>query len=349
MAMKRMVSAMVVFLSIFWFTGLGLAAGIPGATDKVQGASLLVPFFEVGINDSTHPENTLLVLWAINTPAGGITIHYHVWDIDGNAVSLYGNVDLDAVTSWSAAMRDLIASAGSSVKTALTDSSGNYYRGFVTIDAVTEDTTLSPTESGYPLGTGNHLEGYIYYTRLAQGSTNGLTMIPLEEVGTSVDTYLHGFYSSSDGREEIDVEARACASALATGDTCSAHTNISAIRSRVFLDPTFNASTRIIIFLWDPGETEGISKWCDTEGCDTTYDYRHYDESGNTVDSGSLRLDHVVNVIDVSGTDNGFFRINNIPGGEGDWQVYAFSLTNAEPPSGASANWDAILESYIRP
>jgi hypothetical protein len=347
--MKRMVSAMVVFLSIFWFTGLGLAAGIPGATDKVQGASLLVPFFEVGINDSTHPENTLLVLWAINTPAGGITIHYHVWDIDGNAVSLYGNVELSNTEGWSTSMRDLIASASPSVKSALTDAGEDYYRGFVTIDVVTEDTTKSPIESGYPLGTGNYLEGWIYYTRLAEGSTNGLTMIPIEEVGTGVDTYLHGFYSSSDGREEIDVEARACAAALATGDTCSAHANISTIRSRVFLDDSFNASTRIIVFLWDPGVTEGISQWCDTEGCDTTYDYWRYDENGNRVQDTSISLNHVVNVIKVEGNQNGFVTIAGIPSGAGDWQVYAFSLTNAEPPSGASANWDAILESYIKP
>lgn len=345
--MKRTACGVMVFLAVFWVAQVGMAAtGIPGATDKVQGATLLVPFFEAGINSSTHSQDTLLAMWAIN---GSPTIHYHVWDIDGNAVALYGNVELDNTEAWAVSMRTLIDAATSGVKTALTDSSGNYYRGFVTIDVVTESTTLNPLESGYPLGTDNDLEGYIYYTRLAQGSCNGMTMVPIEEVGSSVNDYLQGFYTSSDGREEIDGEARACASSLTTGGTCSNDNTIATIRSRVFLNPTFNASTRIILFLWDPDYSGGISQYCDTESCDSSYNYYRYDESGNRVEDTTIRLDHAVNVIEVSGTENGFVTIHNVPSGVANWQVYAFSITNAQPASGASANWDAILESYIKP
>jgi|GEM_PF-2478827 len=347
--MKRTAYGLIIFMIIFWFSSVGFAAGIPGATDKVNGATLLVPFFEVGVDSSTHPHDTLLVLWSVDG-GSSVKIHYHVWDIDGNAVGLYGNMDLADTESWNTSMRGLISSASAAVKTALTDASGDYYRGFVTIDVVTADTTLSPIESGYPLGTGNRLEGWIYYVRIAEGSSNSMAMIPIEEVGSSVDKYLRGFYSGSDGREEIDTDARSCAAALATGGSCTNDSALHSIRSRIFLDDSsLNASTRIIIFYWDPGTTEGVSVYCDTASCDSTYTYNRYNESGTRVQQDtSFRLDHVVNVIDVSGNENGFVSIRNIAA-PNDYQSYAFSITTAQPTSGASANWDAILESYINP
>ncbi len=342
--MKRTVYGLVISMILFWLSGVGFADGIPGATDKVTGATLLVPFFEAGVDVATHSQDTLLVVWA---GYSGAKIHYHVWDIDGNAVGLYGNMDLGSMDSWNTSMRGLISSASTSVKDALKDSTGNYYRGFVTIDVVTADTTLNPRETGYPLGTGNYLEGWIYYVRIAEGSSNGLAMIPIEEVGTGVASLLHGFYRGTDGREEIDADARNCAALLARGESCAGVDDIYEINSRVFLDPTFNASTRIILFLWKPGTTEGISPWCDVEGCDATYTYNRYNESGVQVEDTTVRLDHVVNVIDVSGTANGFVSIWDIPAGESNWQAYAFSITSASPASGPSASWDAILESYI--
>ena len=347
--MKRTVYGLIISMILFWLSSVGFAAGIPGATDKVNGATLLVPFFEVGVDSSTHPHDTLLVLWSVDG-SSSVKIHYHVWDIDGNAVALSGNMDLADTESWNTSMRSLISSASAAVKTALTDASGNYYRGFVTIDVVTADTTLSPIESGYPLGTDNRLEGWIYYVRIAEGSSNSMAMIPIEEVGSSVDNLLRGFYSNSDGREEIDSDARACAAALATGGSCTDDASLHSIRSRVFLDDgSLNASTRIIIFYWDPGTTEGVSLYCDTRSCDSTYTYNRYNESGTRVQQDTtFRLDNVVNVIDVSGTENGFVSIRNIADPVG-FQLYAFSITNVQPTSGASANWDAILESYINP
>ena len=347
--MKRTVYGLIISMILFWLSGVGFAAGIPGATDKVNAATLLVPFFEVGVDSSTHPHDTLLVLWSVDG-SSSVKIHYHVWDIDGNAVALSGNMDLADTESWNTSMRGLISSASAAVKTALTDASGNYYRGFVTIDVVTADTTLSPIESGYPLGTDNRLEGWIYYVRIAEGSSNSMAMIPIEEVGTGVDTYLHGLYTSSDGREEIDRDARACAAALASGESCVNEDTLHSIRSRVFLDDgSLNASTRIIIFMWNPGVTEGLSLWCDTRSCDSTYTYNRYNESGTLVQQDTaFRLDHVVNVVDVSGTENGFVSIRNIENPQ-DFQAYDFSITNVQPTSGASANWDAILESYINP
>ena len=347
-AMKKTVYLLVMSMILFCFTSISFA-GIPGATDKVKAASLLVPFFEAGIDSATHPEDTLLVVWA-PVAAAGTKIHYHVWDVDGNDVGLYGNIDLGFVESWNTSMRGLISVASSAVKTALTDSTGNYYRGFVTIDVVSADTVLNPTETGYPFATGNNLEGWIYYVRIPEGSSNALAMVPIEEVGTSISPYLYGFYSNSDGREEINVDARACAASLATGGSCTNYTTIDRIRSRVFLDSTsLNASTRIILFYWDANRTEGISTYCDAESCDSSYAYKRYNESGTLVQDTTIRLDHVVNIIEVSGTENGFVSIWDIADPTGNWNVYAFSITKVQPASGPSTNWDAILESYINP
>src|SRR5687767_6100592 len=94
------------------------AFAVPGTTDRVPGATLLVPFFETGINSATHPHDTLLVV--TNWLFADITFHYHVWDIDGNATGLNGNITLNALDSWSAAMRDLLNSASPAVRTQLT-------------------------------------------------------------------------------------------------------------------------------------------------------------------------------------------------------------------------------------
>jgi hypothetical protein len=346
--MRKTVYAVIMSVTLFCFANISFS-GIPGATDKVKAASLLVPFFEAGIDSATHPEDTLLVVWA-PVAAAGTKIHYHVWDVDGNDVGLYGNIDLGFVESWNTSMRGLISVASSAVKTALTDSTGNYYRGFVTIDVVSADTVLNPTETGYPFATGNNLEGWIYYVRIPEGSSNALAMVPIEEVGTSISPYLYGFYSNSDGREEINVDARACAASLATGGSCTNYTTIDRIRSRVFLDSTsLNASTRIILFYWDANRTEGISTYCDAESCDSSYAYKRYNESGTLVQDTTIRLDHVVNIIEVSGTENGFVSIWDIADPTGNWNVYAFSITKVQPASGPSTNWDAILESYINP
>jgi hypothetical protein len=345
--MRKTVYAVIMSVTLFCFANISFS-GIPGATDKVKAASLLVPFFEVGVDSSTHPEDTLLVVF--KATSGTVKIHYHVWDVDGNAVALYGNMDLTRADSWNSSMRSLISSASSAVKTALTDSTGNYYRGFVTIDVVSADTVLNPTESGYPFATGNDLEGWIYYVRIPEGSSNSLAMLPIEEVGTSINGYLYGFYANSDGREEINVDARACAASLAKGGSCTNYTTVGRILSRVFLDDTsLNASTRIILFYWNANRTEGISKYCDTDACASTYAYKRYDETGTLVQDTTVRLDHVVNIIEVSGTENGFVSIWDIADPTGNWNVYAFSITKVQPASGPSTNWDAILESYINP
>jgi len=346
--MKKIVLASV-FLFVFSFTGVALA-GIPGALDKTGSATLIVPFFEVGINASQDPLDTLAVVY--NMATSDTRIHYHVWDINGNPTDLYGNLELSGNNSWSATMRGLISASTSTVQSALTD--GNYYRGFMTIDVVTANTTDDPTEAGYPFATGastNVLEGFVYFVRLSEGSSNSMSMIPVNWVPATTSGYIRGLYQAVDEREEFDATARACSEHEASGaaGACALDIVIDRVDSRVFLSSALNASTRIILFTWYPGIVGGPSAWCDTHSCDSDYDYKQYDENGNLVTDTTIRLADVVNVINVSGTANGLVSIQGIVDDPHHYHVYGFSITNASPSSGPSANWDAILPSYIEP
>lgn len=331
------------------------AFAVPGAADRVPGATLLVPFFETGINSGTHPHDTLLVV--TNWLFADITFHYHVWDVDGNATGLNGNIILDDLDSWSAAMRDLINSASPAVRTQLTQ--GAFYRGFVTLDVVTAATALNPRQAGYPFGTTNALEGFIYYTRLSQGSANGLAMVPLENVAGTTDSFMRGFYSGGDNREEIDSTARFCANQLGTnpnGTTAcnlgSDDSDIDRFHLRIFRSAPLTGSSRAVIFTWRPGLAGGPSIYCDSQPCASDYTYRQYDEGGNTVVASTIRLDHVVNVIEDSqivGTQSGWLSIFDVPNVQIDSHVYAFTFNSAAPAGNPNLTWDAIFEGYIIP
>lgn len=325
------------------------ALAVPGSTDRVPAASLLVPFFETGINSTTHPQDTLLV--ATNREAGSHIIHYHVWDIDGNATALNGNVTLGARASWSAALRDLLSAADPAVRTQLTE--GPFYRGFVTIDVVTAETDLNPRQSLFPFSDANALEGYIYYTRLSQGSANGLAMVALEAVPAAASGFLRGFYSENDNREEIDPAGRRCAARFSEGAECSGVDGpLSRIEMRVYRSTPLSGTTRGVVFTWVPGQTGGPSAVCDepVNACNPELAFQQYDEQGNAVRSGTIRLNHVVNVIENStlqGSQPGWFSIANIPNIRTDLQVYGFSFNSANPQGNANLTWDAIFEAFI--
>ena len=341
----------------FLLLALTLAApalAIPAAADRVPAATLLVPFFETGINSTTHPHDTLLVV--TNWLFGNITFHYHVWDVDGSATGLNGNITLNSLDSWSAAMRDLINTAAPAVRTQLTE--GSYYRGFMTIDVVTAATALNPLQGGYPFGSTNALEGFTYYTRLSQGSANGLAMVPLESVPATTDSFMRGFYGAGD-REEIDSTARFCAQQLATNPggttacaTASDDEDIDRFHLRIFRSTPLSGSSRAVIFTWKPGLVGGPSDFCDSNPCASAYTFRQYDEGGNAVQNTTIRLDHVVNVIEnsqITGTLAGWLSIFDVPNVQVDTQVYAFSFNSAAPAGNPDLTWDAIFEGYVVP
>lgn len=327
------------------------AMAVPGATDRVPAASLLVPFFETGINSATHPHDTLMVVtnWRVDNR----TFHYHVWDIDGNPTGLNGNVTLGPLGSWSAAMRDLLAGASAGVRTQLTQ--GPFFRGFVTIDAVTAATSLIPRSASFPFSNDNVLEGFIYYTRLSQGSANGLAMVALESVPDTANSFLRGFYSGADNREEIDPTGRRCAKALAEAadpDCASLDGPLARIHLRVFRSTPLNGASRAVVFTWAPSITGGPSEYCDipANSCDSAYTFRQYNEAGTIVQTSTIRLNHVVNVIDnvsLQGNQSGWISIFNIPNILLDLQVYGFSFNTANPAGNPNLTWDAIFEAYI--
>ncbi|MFL6198996.1 MAG: hypothetical protein ACJ76J_07455 [Thermoanaerobaculia bacterium] len=332
------------------------AFAVPGATDRVPASTLLVPFFETGIDSTTNPHDTLLVVtnWLFAT----ITFHYQVWDIDGNATALNGNITLNNLDTWSAAMRDLLSTASPAVRTQLTQ--GSFYRGFMTVDVVTAATALNPLQGGYPFGNTNALEGFIYYTRLSQGSANGLAMVPLESVPDTTDTFMSGFYGSGD-REEIDSTARFCAQQLGTtpGTTTSCSlagydNDVDRYHLRIFRSTPLTGSSRGVIFTWRPGMIGGPSPYCDVpaNSCAAAYTFRQYDEDGNFVQDTTIRLNHVVNLIENSqivGAQAGWLSILDVPNVQVDLQTYAFSFNSAAPAGNPNLTWDAIFEGYIVP
>jgi hypothetical protein len=347
--MKKAMWLCVVFLLALPMaaTAAGPYVGIPGATDKVKAATLIVPFFEVGIDSTQNGEDTFVMV--TNTANSASKIHWHVWDIDGNVTDLEGNVDIVALGMWVTTMRPLIAAASATAKADLTQ--GNFYRGFVTIDLVSANTHDDPTIATYPFLDDNILEGAIYYVNLAKGMSNGIDMIPIEYVGGAVDNLLRDFYQNSDGREEIDSSARSCAAykAYDGAGACPDDDYINRLDSRVYLTPP-NGSSRIIVFTWEPGLKVGPSLYCDTHACEPELPYKQYNQAGTLISPVDqiIRLDHAVNVIDVTGTENGWVSIEDVPSGISNFQIFAFSL-NFEASTNAALNWVAILESYITP
>ena len=331
------------------------ARAIPGAIDRVPAATLLVPFFETGINSSTHPHDTLLVV--TNWLFADVTFHWHLWTIDGVATTHNGNVIAEDLQTWDAAMRDIMASAPPAVKAQLTQ--GAFYRGFITIDVVTAATGLNPLHPDYPIGTTNALEGFVYYTRLSQGSANGLAMVPLENVPATTDSFMRGFYTSGDNREEIDSTSRFCANQVAAnpGGTTACSTgaddaDIDRFHLRIFRVAALSGTSRAVIFTWRPGLTGGPSTFCDSDPCESLYTFREYNQAGVALQSGTIRLDHVVNVIpnaSLVGTSGGWISIFDVPNNQIDTHVYAFSFNSAAPAGNPDLTWDAIFEGYIIP
>ncbi len=325
--------------------------GIWGTLDKVPGSTVVLPFFEVGINSAQNPHDTLPTIY--NT-GGALIVHWEVYDIDGTAV-FWDSRPIGGVATWAFSMRGLINTHASSGDLArLTH--GDFYRGFMTIDVVTAATVDPPFDTGYPFANNNSLLGNVYYLRLAQGSANGLTLPTLEYTADSgVHARLNGFYGDHDNLEEMDIRARLCAQSVMEGDSCAAVVDETpTIYSRVFRSNAINGKTRIIVFAWDTSQPDagGPSVICDVDpSCISEYGFGRLREDGVLVELDTLRLDHVVNVIEVdAGPAN---PGNHVLFGPEDpsssLQLFAFSVNSAQPAGNPNTNWDAIFESSIVP
>lgn len=325
-----MVSLLLLYGATAW-----AVVGIP---DHVPAATLIVPMFEVGIDSVANPIDTLLVV--TNAYLATYTVHYEVWDVYGNLTDIFGNFTLGPADSQPLSMRGIISAASPAQQAQLTD--GAYFHGFVSFDVVTSSTGLWPTHASYPFSSANVLEGYIYYARLTQGSANGIAMVPLEAVSTSIDSYLWGFYQGTDNREEIDADSRYCAERMTRELSCTYNPNnaIYRVHARVYLDPVNNGGSRFVVFTFPDG---GWGLGSNFPGSVT---YRRYDEAGNIMQDTTVNLNRVVNIINVTGSSNGWVSIWNIPYG---YETYAFSINYANHPTLPALNWDAIFEAYIAP
>lgn len=331
--MKKILIVSLITVMTF-FACYEKAQAVLGIPDHVPAATLIVPMFEVAIDASTNSLNTLPVV--TNAFSASVTVHYEVWDVNGNNTGIFGNFVLAPFQTTAFDMRGLINAASPGTRTQLTD--GAFWRGFMTFDVVTTATILLPTSPGYPFSSQNVLEGWIYYVRLLQGSSNGLAMVPIEATPPGTSAILEGFYFSGDGREEIDADARYSAEQMTRGGSpvFDPDDSINRVHSRVFLDPANNGTSKVVIFTFRPG----------TIGGPGVVPYKRYNEAGTLVHDTAVNLDRAVNVINVPGTSNGWVSIWNIPFG---WQTYGFSFNSASPGFNPLLTWDAIFESYIIP
>lgn len=343
------IAALLAFLLLATSSSL---SGIAGTPDVVPAASLLVPFFEVGVDVTTDSEDTLLVV--TNTTDSNVNLRLEGWDVHGRRVVALGRrVTLGPGGSFTTSMRDLINTLPSPGPELLRR--GDFYRGFVTIDVVSHFRFVGgPLDPGYPFSTNNALTGWIYYTRLAEGSSNGLPMVHLEWFSDLFDPMLLDFYQATPVRESLSLDARHCATSSQTGDPrpCGHLVNrvIDRVVFRVFLGGALNGATRVVLFTWTPsvqGGEGGPSETCPTllTPCPVEYLLQRYDESGVLRFSTTVELPDVVNVLDLEGTGNGWVVIRDLPD-VANSQVYGFVFNRAQPPA-AGLNWDAIFEATL--
>ncbi len=71
-----------------------------------------------GIDGTGQTEDTILMV--TNVDSSNEKFHYHVWDIDGNATDLEGNVDIVSRGMWVIPMKTMMQSASAAVKSDLT-------------------------------------------------------------------------------------------------------------------------------------------------------------------------------------------------------------------------------------
>jgi hypothetical protein len=351
---KRHLSSTAIAWLSFVGAGIPAAYAIPGATDRVPAATLLVPFFQVGVSSGVNPHDTLLVVH--NVKSGTARIHYEVWDIDGRPSGLRGNATLASFATFSRSMRSLITPASATIKTKL--KVGAFYQGFVTIDLVTASTALAPTSGSYPFSNDNRLEGNIYYSRIAQGAVSGLTMVPIESFPAIDNSDVRvGFYvgfppaaDPDDHREQLTPGARSCAHNLASSQPCGFDLILDRIDLRTFQAPAGTGSSFGVVFSWDPGDPGGPSNRCeDFDDCDPNFPFTQYNEAGAVVASGTRRLDHAVNVIPFTGTQPGWFTLKEVANaGHLVTSFYAFSV-NIASPAGGTNRWEDAFEGYIQP
>ena len=333
---------LLVFFTVF--AALILSAerteAVLGIPDQIPAATLLVPFFEVGVSST---DDTLLVI--TNQGLTDSILHCEIWDRDGNFQASQ-NISIDDHSVWQIAMStwlNALEVTNPGIKANL--QVGDYYWGYITFDSVTALTFLHPYDAEYPFADNNDFTGWIYYVDLLQGKSNGICMVPIEAVTHSVDTATQtGFYDNdNDNREEIDGWARLYAHTLTTGETFSSP-NFVEMYGRFFQNADLQGKTRMIIWRYYPSIHGARSLECDAA---------YIKSETDSYVSPTISLEHVVDVIDIGDFTNptdypaGWIYLLMQEGNEfsNAHEIYAFTINSADFQ--ASLNWMAIFEMQI--
>jgi len=317
----------------------GKAEAVLGIPDEVPAATIVIPLLEAGTS-SDH--NTLISITNTCSGAAPRILHWEVWDVNGLPVGLSGNQSLEEFEAWVTDFKAILDDATAGDLSQLTD--GSFYHGFLTVDLVTAATSLPPTDAAYPFASSNCLKGVTYYVRLVEGAANGISAVHIEGgVSGALDENVRGFYQAGDNREEIDNHARYYAERttrnLAVVD--DPDNSLDAIISRIFLSPALNGSSRIVLWAWGPPAWGAQGPG---DGGRGPFTARHRGEDGETVSTQFLELRRVVNIINITGTENGEIWIEGLPE---NFNVYAFSFNSAE--GDASQTWEVMFPSTIVP
>ena len=315
------------------------ALGLP---DQIPAATLLVPFFEVGVSST---DDTLLVI--TNQGLTDSILHCEIWDRDGNFQASQ-NISIDDHSEWHinmSAWLNALAFVYPGIKANL--QVGDYYWGYITFDSVTALTFLHPYDAEYPFADNNDFTGWIYYVDLLQGKSNGICMVPIEAVTHSVDSGIQtGFYDDTNdtSREEIDGFARLYGHTLTTGETFLIP-NFVEMYGRFFQNEDLQGKTRMIIWRYFPLIHGAESIECD---------YAYIKSETGSVAEPTISLEHVVDVIDIGD----FTNPTDYPAGwiylmmqynqttyPQEHEIYAFTINSADFQT--SLNWTAIFEMQI--
>jgi len=335
-----------VFVLFAVFTALILSTerseAVVGIPDQIPAATLLVPFFEVGVSST---DETLLVI--ANQGHTDSILHCEIWDRDGN-FQVSQNISIDNHSEWHISMSNWLNAlevTNPGVKANL--QVGDYYWGYITFDSVTASTLLHPYDASYPFADNNDFTGWIYYVDLLQGKSNGICMVPIEAVTQCVSaTTQIGFYDDANdiSREQVDGFARHYAQYLTTGGSYSLP-NYVEMFGRFFQNADLQGETRMIIWRYLP-EIHGAN----SIECDYAY---IKSETGN-VAIPTISLEHVVDVIDIGDFTNpadypaGWIYLQletNLTTHPTGHEIYAFTINSANLQ--ASLNWMAIFEMQI--
>lgn len=190
----RVVVAMLLTAGLLLVSG-GKAQAVIGIPDDVPAATLLYPFFKVDPNPTNLSRQDSLIV--ITNTANTVTFaHVTVWSVKSAHVYDF-TVKLTEHDVFSCSLLNLLVNPDNlsppctgvlQAPTGVIDqlSIGTaplvILAGYVTVDVVSNPTSLFPGQAGYPFENWNTLIGHLYLVNLPLGSATGFNAVSIESV-----------------------------------------------------------------------------------------------------------------------------------------------------------------------